>query len=147
MKVKSLLRPGQVNLPASVWWLMAVYTLASLAHFAHNAEYIAFYPNMPTWITRATVYQAWLAVAGVGITGAALVLVGWPVAGAIFIAAYGGLGLDGLTHYTLALCSAHTLTANLTIWAEAGFGMVLFLAAGRVALKLSASKRIVRDVA
>jgi hypothetical protein len=46
--------------------LFALYTLASLTHFAHNAEYIAFYPGLPVWMTRESVYLAWLAVAGGG---------------------------------------------------------------------------------
>jgi hypothetical protein len=49
-------------LPAHLWVLIAVYFVASLAHFAHNAEFIAFYPNMPSWLTREQVYLAWLAV-------------------------------------------------------------------------------------
>jgi len=36
---------------------------------------------------------------------------------------YGALGLDGLLHYRLGLCSQHTLLANLTIWAEATTGL------------------------
>ena len=40
------------KLPRGVWLLAAAYTLASLWHFAHNAEYLAYYPNMPPWITR-----------------------------------------------------------------------------------------------
>lgn len=43
------------KLPIHVWLLLAVYCCASLIHFAHNAEYIAFYPNMPLWITRENV--------------------------------------------------------------------------------------------
>jgi len=38
--------------------LFALYTLASLTHFAHNAEYIAFYPGLPVWMTRESVYPA-----------------------------------------------------------------------------------------
>lgn len=46
--------------------LFVLYTLASLVHFSHNAEYIAFYPGLPAWMTRESVYLAWLAVASVG---------------------------------------------------------------------------------
>ena len=140
-------QPRFARLPARLWWLMAVYTVASLAHFAHNAEYIAFYPNMPVWITRETVYQAWLAIAGVGSVGVAFALFGWPVVGAVLIAAYGALGLDGLAHYSLALCSQHTLAANATIWAEAGAGVALCLAASQVALKTFASRHRARSAA
>src|SRR5579885_3485814 len=46
-------------LSAHIWFLTAVYFVASLAHFIHNAKYIAFYPNMPAWLTRDTVYLEW----------------------------------------------------------------------------------------
>jgi hypothetical protein len=117
------------NFSRPVWLLFLAYTLASLAHFVHNAEFIAFYPGMPVWITRETVYQAWLVVAGVGVLGLGLRYLGWPVLGALVIAAYGALGLDGLAHYTLGLCSEHTWLANLTIWAEALSGAALAVAA------------------
>lgn len=108
-----------------LWILLAVYFAASLAHFTHNAEYIAFYPNMPAWLTRDQVYIAWAAITGVGAIGLLLIARGWKVAGAIFIAAYGLLGLDGLGHYTLALCSEHTLAMNATIWFEVVAGVLL----------------------
>lgn len=115
-------------LPKHVWVLLAVYFAASLAHFAHNAEFIAFYPNMPTWLTREKVYLAWLAVTSLGIAGLIVLRLGFHALGAIFIAAYGVLGLDGLAHYTLALCSEHTLGANFTIWFEVVTGLMLALA-------------------
>ena len=107
--------------------LYAIYFLASLAHFSHNAEYIAFYPNMPASLTRETVYVAWLAVTGVGVLGLVLARFGWHAMAAAVIAAYGALGLDGLAHYTLALCSEHTLTTNVTIWFETITGASLLL--------------------
>lgn len=113
--------------PRSVLLLAAAYFVASLAHFGHNAEYIAFYPGMPDWLTRDKVYLAWLGVTSVG---AVAWLFAWlsvsPLA-LLFLGAYGAFGLDGLAHYTLALCSEHTLVANLTIWAEAGTGLALLL--------------------
>jgi hypothetical protein len=36
------------------------YAAASLVHFVHNAEFLADYPSMPAWLSRATVYGAWL---------------------------------------------------------------------------------------
>jgi hypothetical protein len=36
-------------------WLLALYGLASLAHFAHNAEYLAAYPNLPAWLSRVQI--------------------------------------------------------------------------------------------
>src|SRR5688572_174308 len=103
-------------LPRHIWMLLALYCVSSLTHFAHNAEYIAFYPNMPRWLTRENVYFAWLAVTVVGVVAIAFTLVGWRRTGAACLAAYGALGLDGLGHYTLASCSEHTLAMNLTIW-------------------------------
>jgi hypothetical protein len=32
---------------------------ASLLHFAHNAQYLAQYPNLPPSWSRAEVYLAW----------------------------------------------------------------------------------------
>jgi hypothetical protein len=108
--------------------LLVVYFLATLAHFVHNAEFIAFYPNMPAWISRETVYLAWLAIASVGVAGLIASRFGWSALGALLIGAYGALGLDGLQHYTLALCSEHTLAANVTIWFEAVTGVLLAMA-------------------
>lgn len=107
--------------------LMAVYFAASLAHFAHNAEYIAFYPGMPGWVSRETVYLVWLGVTGVGAAGLLAAWLGAQSLGLLLVGAYGALGLDGLGHYTLALCSEHTLGANVSIWAEvlAGGGLLL----------------------
>lgn len=131
--------------PRLVWALTAVYTAASLAHFTHNAEYIAFYPNMPAWITRETVYQAWLAVAGVGAAGILFACMGWAVMGAIAVGAYGALGLNGLAHYTLALCSEHTLGANLTIWFEVVSGFSLMVCATALAGRTAAKRRREQD--
>jgi hypothetical protein len=115
--------------------LVAVYFVASLAHFAHNAEYIAFYPAMPAWLTREKVYLAWLAVTGVGAAGFVLVRLGSHALGLVLVSAYGALGLDGLGHYALALCSEHTLATNATIVAEAASGFVLMLAAAMAATR------------
>lgn len=113
------------RMPAHIWTLAALYTVASLAHFVHNAEYLAYYPNMPAWVTRETVYQVWLAIAAFGAAGALIALTRWRVVAALLLAVYGAFGLDGLGHYTLALCSEHTWTMNATIWSEALTGVVL----------------------
>ena len=115
-------------LPRPLRILLVVYFLATLAHFVHNAEFIAFYPNMPAWITRETVYLAWLAIASVGVAGLIASRFGWSALGALLLGAYGALGLDGLQHYTLALCSEHTLAANMTIWFEAVTGVLVAMA-------------------
>ena len=112
-------------LPKYIWALLGVYFAATVAHFVHNAEYIAFYPNMPDWITRETVYLAWLAIATVGVAGLVVIRFGWTALGALLLGAYGALGLEALQHYTIALCSEHTLVANATIWSEAVLGTLL----------------------
>lgn len=115
-------------LPQHLWLLLAVYFIASFTHFTHNAEYIAYYPNMPAWITRETVYWAWLVVCSVGVAGLLACRFKLKALGVLLIGAYGAFGLDGLLHYTLALCSEHTLATNLTIWFEVISGSVLLLA-------------------
>jgi hypothetical protein len=54
-------------------WCLLAYTAASLFHYSHNAEFIADYPNLPAWLTRAEVYAAWAGVTAVGVVGYALV--------------------------------------------------------------------------
>ena len=114
--------------PRTVALLVASYFIASLAHFAHNAEYIAFYPGIPDWLTPERVYLAWLGVTSVGLVAWALFTFGFPVPALLLLGLYGALGLDGLAHYTLALCSEHTMLANVTIWSEAVTGLLLLLA-------------------
>jgi hypothetical protein len=109
---------------------LAVYFVASCAHFVHNAAYIAYYPNMPSWVTPDRVYLAWSVVTAVGIAGLVALRLRRHAAAAVFIAVYGALGLDGLAHYTLALCSEHTFITNVTIWSEAISGLCLLVASG-----------------
>jgi hypothetical protein len=113
--------------PLWFWALFAAYSAASLAHFTHNAQYIAYYPNMPKWIGADTVYLAWLGVASVGAAGLVARHLGFGRLALLCFFAYGALGLDGLAHYTLALCSEHTFMANLTIWSEVLTGLFLLL--------------------
>lgn len=126
---RALFAPSS-RLPQHVWVLALLYFAASLAHFSHNAEYIAFYPNMPKWLTREQVYLVWLAITGVGAIGVVASRLRWAIAGAACLLAYGAMGLDGLGHYWLALCSEHSIAANVTIWAEAVTGVVLAAACG-----------------
>ncbi|WP_294764972.1 hypothetical protein [uncultured Rhodoferax sp.] len=123
------------QLPRRFWALLALYFIASLTHFAHNAEFIAIYPNLPVWMTRESVYKAWLVVCVPGVLGVALRSMGWLRSGAVLLAVYGALGLAGLLHYTLALCGEHTLTTNLTIWFEVLTGAVLALVSLCTALR------------
>jgi hypothetical protein len=112
-------------LPTHLAWLGVLYFVATLVHFSHNAEYIALYPNMPAWLSREQVYVAWLAVSAVGVASAVLWLSGRRRLALAGLALYGALGLDGLAHYTLALCSEHTFMMNATIWFEALCGVAL----------------------
>lgn len=109
--------------------LVLVHAAASLLHFAHNATYLADYPNMPTWISPMGVYAVWLAEAAVGACGVILLLRGRS-AGLVLIAIYALLGLAGLDHYTLAPISAHTIAMNATIWLETATGIALLVFAG-----------------
>jgi hypothetical protein len=113
------------RLPHWVWALAGVYCVASLVHFAHNAEYIAFYPNMPAGLTRETVYLVWLAITGVGLASVFLRVLGWLRTSVFVLAVYGAFGLDAFGHYALALCSQHTLAMNTTIWFEGLAGLSL----------------------
>lgn len=115
------------QIPGTLGMLVATYFAASLAHFSHNAQYIAFYPGMPAWLTPGTVWLAWFGVTGVGLVAFMLSRLGLPAFGLLALGVYGALGLDGLLHYRLGLCSQHTLLANLTIWAEATTGLTLLL--------------------
>jgi hypothetical protein len=133
--------PSASQLPRHLSWLVVVYCLASVAHFTHNAEYIALYPNMPAWLGREDVYVAWLAVSAVGVAGALMWTLGWRVAALLALATYGALGLAGLAHYSLALCSEHSLVMNLTIWFEAITGLTLAVAAVRHIVRSRVARR------
>lgn len=116
------------NLPKHIQLLFLIFFVANLTHFVHNAEYIAFYPGIPSWLTRQKVYLAWLAGTSIGLAGLLISKTKLKLLGVAMVAMYGALGIDGLAHYTLALCSEHTLTTNLTIWFEVLAGMSLLMA-------------------
>lgn len=118
------------NLPKHIQFLFALFFIANLTHFAHNAEYIAYYPGLPVWLTREKVYLAWVAGVSVGLVGLLVARSKLKLLGVALVAAYGATGIDGLAHYTLALCSEHTLATNLTIWFEVLAGLSLLLASG-----------------
>lgn len=98
--------------------LLLLYATASFLHFAHNAEYLDDYPNLPSWLTRAGVYLAWCAQAAIGLLGYLLFRSGRRLFGLGLLGVYAGFGFDGLLHYTRAPFAAHTLTMNFTIWFE-----------------------------
>jgi hypothetical protein len=98
--------------------LCLLYAAASLIHFAHNAEFLADYPNMPRWLSRAKVYVAWLGLTAIGAAGFLLLYRGFQLTGLLVIALYAVLGFDSLTHYVVAPFSAHTTMMHFTIWLD-----------------------------
>lgn len=113
--------PGNLiprSLPKHLLFLLVLYCAASLAHFAHNAEFLGEYPNMPAWLSPFRVYAAWLGVTAVGLLGLWAARTRLQALGVALIAAYAALGFDGLAHYSLAPMSAHTFAMNFTIWFE-----------------------------
>lgn len=116
------------RIPKHVCLLIAVYGVASLVHFAHNAEFLADYPNLPQWLTRAKVYLAWLAITSVGAVGIALLQRRWRIAGLVLIGIYAALGFAGLDHYWVASPAAHSFAMNATIGFEVAAAAVLLMA-------------------
>lgn len=113
---------------------LLLYTAASLLHFAHNAEYLADYPNLPDWLTRGGVYLAWGAQTATGLTGYVLYRVGWRFIGLILLGIYASLGFDGLLHYTRAPFDAHTAAMNFTILFEVLAAVLLLVCVFRLAV-------------
>jgi hypothetical protein len=108
-------------------WLLALYAVASLVHFTHNAEYLAQYPNLPATWTRADVYLAWCAVTAVGLVGVVLYRARYRRAGLLILAIYAGFGFDALLHYTRAPIAHHSSAMNLTIGAEVAAAALLLI--------------------
>jgi hypothetical protein len=124
---------GQFSLVRALPWLLLVYGVASLVHFAHNAELLAEYPNLPSWLTRGQVYTAWICITATGIAGYLLYRKGRTWSGLAILAVYAALGLDGLLHYTRAPVAAHTAAMNLTIWFEVVAATLSLIAIGSAA--------------
>jgi len=114
--------------------LLLLYGVASLAHFAHNAEYLTAYPGLPGWLTRSHVYMAWLCVTTLGVLGYLLFRSQHRGVGFCLLAGYALLGLDGLAHYTRAPIRAHTVAMNFTIWFEVAAAASVLLALGGIAV-------------
>jgi hypothetical protein len=106
-------------------WLFGLYAAATLLHFAHNAEYLAQYPNLPSSWSAGEVYAAWCFVMALGLLGYGLYALGHRRIGCAILALYAVLGYGGLLHYTRAPMHDHSTTMNVTIWAEAGMGTLL----------------------
>lgn len=122
-----MLPMAHATLPRHIQILLLVFFAANLVHFTHNAEYIVYYPGMPSSFTREKIYLAWVAGASLGLLGLLAYKAKFKILGLALLAAYGAVGIDGLAHYTLALCSEHTLATNLTIWFEVLAGLSLLL--------------------
>jgi hypothetical protein len=105
-----------------------LYLAASLLHFAHNAECLSEYPNLPFWLTRVDIYLVWCGLAALGIAGLVLYRMGRELTGLCLLAVYAGFGFDGLLHYTRAPFEAHSVAMNVTIWVEVLAAACLLLA-------------------
>jgi hypothetical protein len=114
-------------------WLLALYGLASLVHFAHNAEFLGGYPNLPAWLSRSQIYGAWCGITVVGLVGYALYRRGRAFSGLSLLVVYTLLGFDGLLHYQRAPFAAHSAAMNLTIWSEVAAATLAFIAVVTVA--------------
>jgi hypothetical protein len=125
-------------------WLLLVYAAASLLHFAHNAELLAEYPNLPSWLTRGQVYAAWVCVTATGIVGYLLYRTDRAWSGLALLAIYSGLGLDGLLHYTRAPVAAHSPAMNLTIWFEVIAATLSLFAIGGATIAALRGRRAAR---
>ena len=79
------------RIPYHVFFLAAVYCVASLIHFAHNAEFLIAYPNLPISLTRSNVYGFWLAITAIGIVGVVLLRAGRRTLGLLVMASYAAL--------------------------------------------------------
>jgi hypothetical protein len=129
-------------------WLggsLMFFLAANLLHFAHNAEFLAEYPNLPARLTRADVYLVWLASAVVGVGGFLLYRAGRAAIGLLLTGAYAATGFDGLLHYTRAPVAAHTGAMNATIWLEAVAGGCLLLVVTTAAVSCFRLGRHVRN--
>lgn len=128
--------------PRFLWLFFAIYCFASLIHFAHNAEFINDYPNLPAWLTRSVVYLAWLGMTSVGVSGLLLLKLGWGVSGYLLFCVYASFGFAGLDHYDLAPMSEHSAIMNFTIGFEALTGAaLLFLLLSHFARTLYTASR------
>jgi hypothetical protein len=117
---------GKINRGSEILpWAFALYAAATLLHFAHNAEYLAQYPNLPPTWSRIDVYAAWGCVMALGLSGYGLYAFGHRSVGLTVLGLYATLGFGGLLHYTRAPMAHHSAMMNITIWAEAVAGTLL----------------------
>ncbi len=120
--------PRRSSLAAALLpWILALYAAATLLHFAHNAHYLARYPNLPASWSGASVYAAWGALTALGVLGFGLYATGARRSGRSLLGLYALLGFGGLLHYTRAPLADHSAMMNATIWAEAAAGTLLLV--------------------
>ena len=106
-------------------WLFGLYAAATLLHFAHNAEYLAQYPNLPSSWSRSEVYASWCCVMVLGLLGYGLYALRHRSLGLTILGLYAALGFGGLLHYTRAPMHEHSAMMSLTILTEAAMGSLL----------------------
>lgn len=111
--------------PRGLLWLLLMYGAASLVHFVHNAEYLAYYPNLPSWLSRGQIYAVWLGITAIGVVGYRFHLAGYRLVGLAVVAAYAALGFDGLLHYGRAPFGEHSAGMNFSILFEVAAAAVL----------------------
>ncbi len=117
-------RPGR-GADRALPGLLLLYAAATLLHFAHNAEYLRQYPNLPAAWTRTEVFAAWGLLSGLGLSGYLIYRRGKGAIGLALLYLYAGLGFAGLLHYTRAPMEHHSAMMNATIWAEAAAATLL----------------------
>jgi hypothetical protein len=120
-----------LNERTTLSFLAAVYGVASLVHFFHNATYLRQYPGMPAWLTAAGVWGAWCAFTAIGAGGYWVYRATSERVGLLMLALYAVLGFAGLDHYAVAPVAAHSATMHATILFEAASAAVLLLFVAR----------------
>ena len=123
MSVGGKINRGSETLP----WFFVLYSAATLLHFAHNAEYLIQYPNLPASWSRAEIYAAWCCLMALGLLGYGLYALGPRRIGLTTLGLYACLGFGGLLHYSRAPMAHHSSMMNLTIWTEAIAGTLLLV--------------------
>jgi len=107
--------------------LVLLFAACSLVHFAHNAEFLADYPNLPETWTRSGVYVAWVGLSATGLAGWLAFSSGYRKIGLSVLVVYALLGIDSLGHYRAARVADHTFLMNLTIVLEVGTATLLLV--------------------
>lgn len=127
--------PSSGGAERSLPWLVILYAAASLVHFAHNAQFLTEYPNLPPSWTRADVYGAWCGLTLLGALGLGLYRLRYTRSALAILALYASAGFAGFLHYARAPLSQHSLAMNLTIWLEAAAAALLLLGLVRAAAR------------